>query len=84
MTKYTIEIFDPMAWSQEDLENKKKLEGQIKMFDQLANQRFAYEELNESYHYYRQCALDARTELNTLIASNNDLNIPREMFHANC
>lgn len=79
--KYTIEIFDPMAWSQEDLANKKKLEDQIKMFDQMASQRLPYEALNESYQYCRQRSLDAQEELQALIASNNGLNIPREIFH---
>lgn len=81
MTKYTIEIFDPMAWSQEDLANKKKLEDQIKMFDQMANQASPFDALNKRYHEYRQRSLDAQEELQALIASNNGLNIPREMFH---
>lgn len=81
MTKYTIEIFDPMAWSQEDLENKKKLEGDIIMFDRLASQFFSFDALNKRYHEYRQRSLDAQEELQALIASNNDLNIPRERFH---
>lgn len=81
MTKYTIEIFDPMAWSQEDLANKKKLEDEIVMFDRLASQFFSFNALNKRCREYRQRSLDAKNELQALIASNNHLNIPRERFY---
>ncbi|CAI3960573.1 unnamed protein product [Commensalibacter communis] len=64
--KYEQQIFNPQAWSQEDLQKKKQLEDEIIMFDRLTGQRFAF---------------DARTELNSLIESNNNLIIPVEKFH---
>ncbi|CAI3933915.1 hypothetical protein [Commensalibacter communis] len=79
--KYEQQIFNPQAWSQEDLQKKKKLEDEIIMFDRLTGQRFAFDALNHNYHYYRQRSIDARTELNSLIESNNNLIIPVEKFH---
>ncbi|CAI3948713.1 hypothetical protein [Commensalibacter papalotli (ex Botero et al. 2024)] len=79
--KYKQQIFNPQAWSQEDLQKKKNLEDEIIMFDRLAGQRFAFDALNDNYHYYRQRSMDARNELNSLIESNNNLVIPVEIFH---
>lgn len=80
--KYNQQIFNPKAWSQEDLQKKQQYEDKIIMFERLASQRYAFDKLTDSYQHFHQMALNTKSNLDILITHNNGLNIPIEIPHS--